>query len=455
MLISIRTNWRAMGAKLLTVREVEGVKTLGRMQWLNDGDGLLLEVSPTGSKRWVLRTSVHGRERRAGLGRYPDISLGRARELAIETRRAIRETGRTPRQAQMEQSREARRSAELELRRRFTVAAREWHKTVAPGLSSKHAAQCITTLEKHAFPVIGDMPLPTIKPADVLDRILRPMLQREDPLIDTASKVFQRIGAVFEYGMRHELCEQNPAEGCRRAFTAAKKQARKTKPKAHFAALDRGEVGELLRKIDNYPSIRSSLALRFIAYTVPRSSEFRLATWDEFELDAAVPVWRVPAMRMKARREHVIPLSTQAVDVLHELRMLSDGSNLVAPSDRSHGVPISDMALMQALRRMGFAGRQTVHGLRAIFSTLMREDGRFSRDAIEASLAHAVSADETEAAYMRSRFFDERVRLMQAYADLLDALKRKESVVSTAAQPSDHSAVIVVEGRVISPMVPA
>jgi len=441
-----------MGAKLLTVREVEGVRAQGRMQWLNDGDGLLLEVSPTGAKRWVLRTSVHGRERRAGLGKYPDVSLGRARDLAIETRRAIRETGRTPRQAQAEQSREARLSAQLEVRRRFAVAAHEWHKTIAPGLSSKHAEQCITTLEKHAFPVIGDMALPAIKPADVLDRILRPMLQRDDPLIDTASKVFQRIGAVFEYGMRHELCEQNPAEGCRRAFTAAKKQARKVKPKEHFAAVDRGEVGELLRKIDGYPSMRSRLALQFIAYTVPRSGEFRLATWDEFDLDAAVPVWKVPAKRMKARREHVVPLSAQAVNVLRELRLIGDGSDLVVPSDRGHGVPISDMALMQALRRMGFAGRQTVHGLRAIFSTLMREDGRFSRDAIEASLAHAVSADETEAAYMRSKFFDERVRLMQAYADLLDGLMCTGAVPAAEAAQPDHSAVIVVEGRITSPM---
>ncbi len=427
-------------AKRLSDKQVAALKWSGRTSASGkpvadvhpDGNGLVLSITPS-AKSWILRIFIDGKERRVGLGGYPEIGLKKAREKAEAERVAARSTGQTQadrKRAEREAQAQAAAAAERAKVSTFEAAARAWHEAEERRLTKKHAAQLLATLEQHAFPAIGAMELSAIRPAHILDNVLGPMLHRKDPdtgeqlppLVETASRVFQRIGAVFAYANLRDLCETNPVPACKREFVSAKKQVAKSRPKEHHPALlEPKAIGAMLRDVAAYPSASTRLALQFIAYTAVRSGELRGATWGEFTLDGEEPTWIIPAERMKARREHVVPLSTQAVATLGELKKLAADNDLVVPG-RGGERPVSDMTLSMALRRLGYEDRQSVHGFRSIFSTLMREQSNFRPAAIEAQLAHAVK-DATEAAYSRGQYLEERRKMMQAFADLLDRLR--------------------------------
>lgn len=382
---------------------------------LNDGHGLNLVIpsdSQGGQARWILRFSHRGKAGLRGLGSYPDVSLLQARQAAVRLKALILSDGPPP-----AKNRPAVEELGVPEVPTFQVAAERWYEQTSTHLTEKHRAQIIATLRTYAYPELGIKRVNAICPGDV-EKIIRDMLRPPNPMLETASRVYQRINSVFEYAGRHGWCANNPAALLRGELTRLKKQVRRSSPPGHHAALlDDESIAAVLKAIAAYPARQTRAALQAIIYTGCRSGELRQATWNELDFENAR--WTIPAEHMKARRDHVIPLSPQALAAFQALRSFAGESELVVPGER-RGRPLSDMTLQMALRRMGFEGRQTVHGFRAWLSTKAREQGSFPRDVVEAALAHTVARDATEAAYLRSNFLEQRVGLMVWWGQWLD-----------------------------------
>jgi integrase len=268
-----------------------------------------------------------------------------------------------------------------------------------------------------ARPLIGERPVAEISAAEVL-AVLRKVEVRGRH--ETARRLRSTIGSVFRYAIATARADNDPTFALRGALTAPK-----VKPRA--AVTDSKAVGALVRSVwgyDGQPATKA--ALQLMAYLFPRPGELRLAEWPEFDLEAAV--WSIPALRMKMRRPHKVPLPSQAIAILTQLREITGSGMLLFPSVRSRHRPISDNTLNAALRRLGYSQDEaTAHGFRATASSLLNESGLWHADAIERQLAHE-DADAVRRAYARAEFWDERIRMMQWWADKLDALREGATV---------------------------
>ena len=384
----------------LSATRVKALKDPGRH---SDGGGLHLFISKTGGKSWVLRITVDGRRRDIGLGGYPAVSLAQARNRASANREAIGD-GRDP-------AADKRRTAAPT----FSDAAHAVHDVNKPRWrNGSHALAWIQTLERHAFPKIGDKRIDAIGRADVLT-VLTPIWSTRP---ETARRVRQRMRTIFRWAMANELIEANPAgEAIDGALPSM------PKVKAHLRALPYREVESALQTVDaSQASLAAKRCLRFLVFTAARSGEARGAAWDEIDLDGAT--WTIPASRMKAGAEHRAPLSKQALDVLKLARQLDDGSGLCFPSPLRPGRVLSDMTLTKTLRSAGLAARATVHGFRTSFRTWTMERTDTPWEVGEAALAHQLGGS-VEQAYARSDLFDRRRMLMQKWADYLSRGIRK------------------------------
>ncbi len=395
----------------------EAARRTDKVRSLADGQGLVLVIPRAeqgGNARWVLRFSWQGKESMRGLGAYPEVSLLKARQAATTLRAQIQDQG--PPVSKLRPSATA--AAAQPATVTFRLAAERWYEQTSTHLSEKHRAQVITTLRTHVYPSLGNKRIDTISPGDI-EQIIRDMLRPPNPMLETASRVYQRVGSVFEYAGRQGWCTTNPALLLRQEVARLKKQVRRNAPPGHHAALlDDEGIAAVLKAIAQYPALQTRAALEAIIYTGCRSGELRQATWDEVDFENRL--WRIPAEHMKAGREHVIPLSEQALARFRTLKTFSRGqANLVLQGER-RGRPVSDMTLSMALRRLGFKDQQTVHGFRAWLSTKAREAGSFPRDVVEAALAHTVARDATEAAYLRSNFLEQRVELMRWWGEWVD-----------------------------------
>lgn len=400
----------------LKIKQEAAIRT-GKPRTLNDGNGLNLVIpaaGAAGNPRWILRYTKDGRTNMRGLGSFPSVSLLQARQAALQLKAQIQNSGPPPTARQQRALEQATAPVGTVT---FAVAAQRWFDATSGHLTPKHRAQVISSLRQHAFPTLGKKPLASIKPGDI-EAVMREMLAPANPMIETASRVFQRIHAVFEYAGRQEWCDNNPASVLRGELTRMKKQLRRHNPEGHHAAmLENDEISRVLKAIAAYRAQQTRAALEVIIYTGCRSGELRQATWAEIDFENAR--WTIPASHMKARKEHVIPLSPQAIARFQALKIFAGRSELVVPGNRRR-TPISDMTLSMSLRRMGFEGQQTVHGFRAWLSTKARERGQFPRDVVEAALAHEVAKDATEAAYLRSTFLEQRVALMNWWGTWID-----------------------------------
>lgn len=377
--------------KALSAAKVRNVTEPGRYA---DGNGLYLIVESSGAKRWLLRTVVKGKRCDIGLGGLSLVSLAEAREEALRMRKLAR-SGGDP----LEHRRKERRVILT-----FAEVARQVHIEHAPGWkNAKHAAQWINTLQDYVFPVFGDRRIDHVDSADVL-RALSPIWLAKP---ETARRVRQRVELVLDWAKAHKMrIGDNPA---------ARAEISKVLPKhgrvqAHHSALPYSKVPEFvqeLRACDASASVK--LAFEFTVLTAARTSEVLLATWDEIDIDHAT--WTVPAQRMKAKREHRVPLSARCVEILRHARDISDGP-YVFPGSRS-GKPISNMAFLMTLRRMG--KDITAHGFRSSFRDWASEKTNYPREVCEAALAHTLQ-DKVEAAYRRGDLFEKRRELMIAWA---------------------------------------
>lgn len=395
---------------MLTEVAIKAAKPRPKTYRMTDAHGLYLLVRPDGARWWRLDYRRPGGDRNTlSLGVYPDISLKKARDRHDEARRQLKD-GVDP---------GAKRQADkVALADSFEVVAREWFAKFSPRWAPTHSSKIITRLEKDVFPWLGSRPVSGITPPELLTCLRR--IEARGAL-DTAHRAHQNCGQIFRYAVATGRAERDPSGDLRGALPPA--------THVHYASITEPEkIGALLRAIDGYDgTFVSRCALRMAPLVFVRPGELRAAKWTEFDLDKAE--WRIPAERMKARVLHIVPLSTQAIEVLRDLKPLTGRSEYLFPSVRTLSKPISDNTLNAALRRLGYTtDEMTTHGFRSMASTLLNEQG-WSRDAIERQLAHG-ERDEVRAAYNYAQYLPERRKMMQAWADHLDTLRQLASTSS-------------------------
>ena len=400
----------------LTDLSVRNAKAGAKTQRLFDGGGLYLELSPSGGKWWRLKYRHEGKEKRLSLGTYPAIGLKEARERRDEARRQLA-AGVDPSQAR--QAEKAARQAEAEHTLKNVTKA--WLEHRSTGWADRTHDGIRASFERYVFPQLGAKPVSDITPADV-----RAVVQGAEAagVGDTAGRLFQRLRAVFRYAVAHELVTQDPT------YPLKPGEILKPRKTTHRAALPEKEAPSFLRKLDDYdgdPTTKHALAL--LVLTAARPGELRGAMWEEFDETRAL--WRIPAARMKMKTEHTVPLARQALAVLANMRTLSGTGSLVFPSPYYPNKPLSENTFNSALARMGYKGIATAHGFRTLFSTCANEAG-WNSDVIEKQLAHE-ERDEVRGAYNRAQYLPDRARLMQWWADRLDAWRKGASIIPIKA----------------------
>jgi integrase len=375
-----------------------------------DGGGLSLIVTDTGAKKWELRIAVRGRRRQLGLGVYPSVSLEDARSKATQIRLGASEGRDT-----VSELKGAERLATAPRRSTtFRAAFEGYFEMKEQQLSNdKHKAQWRSTMQAYVFPSIGKRPVAEITAAEVID-ILKPIWNTRR---ETARRVLQRMRAVFEAAIvRGERDKAPPTIG-----VATVLGSRNLK-RDHHPAMPYAEVPAFvtrLRSLEGWAATR--LAFEFLILTTSRSGEVRLANWTEIDLHNAL--WTVPAERMKARVEHVVPSAPRAMAILREARATYPTSDLVFPGTK-RGLPLSDMTLTRVLRDAGLGGKATPHGFRSSFKDWCAEVAKARDEVSEAALAHRIP-DKVRAAYLRTRFLDERRPLMQGWARYIAKADKK------------------------------
>ena len=374
----------------LTVTKVRSLAEPGRH---GDGGTLYLNIAPGGSKSWVQRLAIDGVRRDIGLGGFPLVPLAEARDAAFENRRLARRGG---------DPLAAKRKKKVPT---FRVAAQHTlEANKGRWRNGKHTKNWLQTLEKRAFPVIGDLPVDRVTPQDVL-RIVSPIWAEH---ADVARKLRQRIRATLAWAQAHGFVDRNVAGECISGALPAMPAVQ-----SNFRALHFSEVPKALRIVmSSRSSLAVKLAFRWVVLTAARSAEARLATWSEIHEDERL--WIVPPARMKGNVEHRQPLSDAALDVLERARPLRDESDLLFPSPARPGKPMSDMTLVKLTRDVGLAEKTTVHGLRATFRTWVSERTATDHAVAELALAHRVGG-QVERAYARSDLLAKRRRLMDLW----------------------------------------
>ena len=374
----------------LTPAFVRNVSRAGRYC---DGNGLYLDVRPTGSRGWIQRLTIRGRRTELGLGGYPLVSLKEAREKAFANRKLARGGG--------DPLSEKRRTKSMPT---FADAARKLVDQLSPGWRSpRHAQLWLKGMERHVFPRIGRTPVSQVTSADVIG-VLTPIWHEK---ATTARKLRQRIRAVMQWAVAMELRPDNPCDRIGPALGAQNYTVRRMK------ALPHREVASAIGKVwasGARPVVK--LAFELLVLTATRSGEVRGAAWTEIDLNDGV--WTIPAGRSKTNREHRIPLSRRALEILEDARALGRGSPLVFPSLR--GRPLDGTAFTRMLKRLEI--NAVPHGFRSSFRDWAAEETDYPREVAEAALAHVVR-NQVEAAYRRTDLFDRRRRLMADWADYL------------------------------------
>lgn len=372
---------------------------------LFDGHGLYLQVAPTGGKWWRVKYRLGGREQCLSLGTFPAVALKAARQRCEELRAKLA-SGIDPAAE--------RRLAKQQLRAKdesFEVIAREWYATFSPNWAPSHGDRVLRRLETYVFPWVGKVPIREVTAMNVLECLRR--LEHQNTH-ETARRVLRYCNQTLRYAIMTGRAETDVLGQLRGALAPRRPR--------HLASVkDPKRVGALLRAIDGYDGrLVTKLALRFAPLVFVRPGELRHAAWGDF--DFLQREWRIPANQMKARRPHIVPLSSQAMALLRELQPLTGACPFLFPGERSGGRPMSNNTLNAALRRLGYGpDDMTAHGFRSMASTLLNELG-WTPDAIERQLAHA-ERDGVRAVYNYAQYLPERRRMMQAWSDYLEHLR--------------------------------
>lgn len=382
-----------------------------------DGGGLRLVVSKAGAKKWVLRFTIDGKRREMGLGSYPDVGLGEARDNARTYRKQARK-GIDPI--------EARFLEELQIPT-FTACAASYIRAHRRSWkNAKHARQWVSTLKRYARRDIGAKTVDAITTEDIL-KILSPIWTTKT---ETAKRLQGRMENILDFAAARKYRDPlNPARWRGHLDKLLPKPSR-VKKVVHHPAMPYADVPAFMAELTENGSL-SALALKFLILTATRTSEVLKAQWDEIDLEAAV--WIIPAERMKARREHRVPLSEAAMNTLKALPRITGNPPYLFPGSR-RGRPLSNMSMLQLMRGMGYGvhghrGDYVPHGFRSSFRDWSGEVSSFPRDVAEMALAHIIE-NKVEAAYRRGDLFAKRIKMMQAWADYLDKVNHGAEIVT-------------------------
>jgi len=402
----------------LTDTEVRNAKPKEKAYRLTDGDGLYLEVLPTGGKSWRFKYRFAGQEKRMVFGLWPEVGLKDARQRRNDAR-ALVAAGADP-GGQRRQEQEDQKAQAHETAMTFERVAREWHSKQVGTWSEEHAQKVVGRLERFLFPHVGSVPVAQLKAPKLLAAIRR---AEAWGVIQTAQRLRQYSEKIYAYAVASGLVERNIGSDLKGALTPHRTVNRP-------AIVDAKAVGGLLRAVDGYggePTTRAALMLA--AYTFVRPGELRRAEWAEIDLEAeGGPRWVIPGEKMKMGQTHIVPLSRQGLEVIEKLRPLTGHNRYLFPSLRGQGKCMSEGTLNGALRRMGVGQEEhCAHGFRAMASTLLNEQG-WASDVIERQLAHA-PRNKVRATYNRAEHLPERRKMMQAWADYLDGLKAGGKII--------------------------
>ena len=395
----------------LTEMKIKKVKIQSKPVTLFDGNGLFLLITPTGGKLWRFKYTFDGKHNLLSFGAYPGISLLDARQKRDEARRQLAK-GIDPGAI-----RKAQKQANVEETETFEIIAREWHARYAPTWKPRHAEGLITRLERDVFPYIGAKPIKNIKAPELLT-VLRRIESRG--ALETAHRARSISNQIFRYAVATGRAERNPATDLIGALPPVKTINR-------AAITEPMKVGKLLRAIDGYQgSFIVQCALKIAPLVFVRPGELRHAEWSEIDFENTE--WNIAAGKMKMKEPHLVPLSKQAIEILTELKKLTGSGRYVFPG-RTSERPMSDNAILAALRYMGYAkDEMSGHGFRAMARTILDEVLQVRPDFIEHQLAHAVR-DPNGRAYNRTAHLAERKKMMQTWADYLDGLKAGAKVI--------------------------
>jgi len=394
----------------LTATAIRNAKATDRAYKLADGGGLYLLVRPDGARYWRLKYRFAGKEKLLALGVFPDVSLAEARDARDDAKRMLRE-----RKDPSEERKAHKRLVEHAAANTFKALAQDWLKTNRNKWTASHAERIKASLEANLYDDLGDRPVTEITPRELLGT-LRKIEDRGAH--DMAHRVQNRASSIFRYAIAEGRAERDPAADLRGALTA---------PERHnYSSLAQKDLPEFYKKLEAYEGEAvTKLALRLLALTFVRTIELRGAEWPEIDFEAAE--WRIPAERMKMREPHIVPLSRQTLALFEQLRALTGGGRYLFPHRTNPAKPISENTVLFALYRMGYHSRATGHGFRSTASTILNESG-FPGDAIERQLAHA-PRNKVRAAYNRAQYLPERRKMMQEWADLLDAFANGDKKV--------------------------
>ncbi|EOJ4814600.1 tyrosine-type recombinase/integrase [Escherichia coli] len=386
----------------LNARQVDAAKPREKAYKLADGAGLYLEVVPSGSRYWRMKYRFNGKEKRMAFGVYPAVSLAQARALRDDAKKKLAE-GIDPSLAKKEEKL----VRDVQLNNTFQAVALEWHGTKVSRWSEGYASDIIEAFNKDIFPYIGQQPVNEIKPL-VLLNVLRRIESRG--ATEKAKKVRQRCSEVFRYAIVTGRAEYNPAADLTSAMSGHESK--------HYPFLTVEELPDFFKALaGSTGSPLVVLAARLLILTGVRTGELRGAFWSEFDLEKAV--WEIPAERMKMKRPHLVPLSSQALEIVQQLKVMSGQYPLVFPGRNDPRKTMSEASINQVFKRIGYTGRVTGHGFRHTMSTILHEEG-FNTAWIETQLAH-VDKNAIRGTYNHALYLEGRREMMQWYADYINA----------------------------------
>jgi integrase len=409
----------------LTDTEIRRSKAAASPYKLADSGGLHLFISPAGGRLWRWKYRFDGAEKLMSLGRYPDVALAEARERRDAARKRLA-NGVDP----MAERLAEKKAVMVATEHTFEKIAEQWLAHWDGNKSIRHAATTRNRLKTNVYPILGARPIAEVEPMELV-QLAKDIEARGAS--DMAKRILQIVGMVFRYAVAHGYSKRNPAAEIRPSDIL------KPTTKKNMARIDAKELPALLRAIEVYdgrPLTRQ--AIKLMALTFVRTSELIEARWDEFDFDARR--WSIPAERMKMKTPHIVPLASQAIEILELLKTISGDNALVFPGEQDSRKSMSNMTILKALERMGYKGRMTGHGFRGVASTILHEKG-YNHDHIELQLAHA-PRNAVSAAYNHALHLEPRIRMMQDWANFLERTQRVGEVSAfQGAQRTDRNFV--------------
>jgi integrase len=389
----------------LTDIQVRSAKPRDKAFRLADERGMYLEIATNGSKYWRLKYRLLGKEKLMALGVYPEVSLKEAREKRDNARKLIAES-----EDPIAHKKAKKTAAIVEATSMFEIVAREWFLKYSPSWVANHASKIINRLEADIFPWLGKRDIKSITAPELLEALRR---VENRGAVETAHRILQNCGQIFRYAIATGRAERDVSADLKGAIPP-------TKQKHHPSIVEPKAVASLINVINGYEgTFVTKCALQLAPLLFVRPGELRHAEWSEFNFETFE--WRIPAEKMKMRTLHIVPLSSQTLKILNDIKPLTGGGKYLFPGARSRERPMSENTINGALRRLGYSSEEmTGHGFRSMASTLLNEQG-WHRDAIERQLAHG-ERDQVRAAYNYAEHLPERRKMMQAWADYLDVL---------------------------------